>query len=246
MSFEYTPPRALLADRKILITGAGDGIGRALALGCAAHGATTLLLGRTTSKLEAVYDEIVDAGLPEPGILPVDLAQLDGDRVNALIEAIDGNYGALHGLVHNAALLGDRVPLAHYDSDTWHRLMQVNVNAVFLLTRALLAALDQAGDASIIFTSSGVGRTPRAYWGAYAVSKYALEGMATLLADELENTSGTRSNVVNPGATRTSMRAKAYPNEDPMTLPAPDAVVPLYLYLLGRDSLGTHGQRFDA
>lgn len=246
MSFEYTPPRALLADRKILITGAGDGIGRALALGCAAHGATTLLLGRTTSKLEAVYDEIVDAGLPEPGILPVDLAQLDGDRVNALIEAIDGNYGALHGLVHNAALLGDRVPLAHYDSDTWHRLMQVNVNAVFLLTRGLLPALDQAGDASIIFTSSGVGRTPRAYWGAYAVSKYALEGMATLLADELENTSGTRSNVVNPGATRTSMRAKAYPNEDPMTLPAPDAVVPLYLYLLGRDSLGTHGQRFDA
>ena len=243
---DYSAPADLLPGRNILITGAGDGIGRALAIACAEHGATTLLLGRTTAKLESVYDEIVDAGHPEPGLLPIDLAQLDAARINEVIDAVDTHYGALHGLVHNAALLGDRVPLSHYDTDTWHRLMQVNVNAVFLLTQALLPALERGNDASLSFTSSGVGQKPRAFWGAYAVSKYALEGFATLLADELENTSWTRSNIVNPGATRTSMRARAYPNEDPATLKTTSAVVPLILYLLGPDSQGIHGQRFDA
>ena len=215
-------------------------------MACARAGASTLLLGRTTSKLEAVYDEIIAAGLPKPAIVPLDLTSFESNDVNDLIEAIDTNYGALHGLVHNAALLGERVPLAHYDTVTWHQVMQVNVNAVFVLTRALLPALDRAGDASLIFTSSGVGKTPRAYWGAYSVSKYALEGMAMLLADELENVSGIRSNILNPGATRTGMRAAAYPNEDPATLKTPEAVLPYYLWLLGRDSAGVHGERFDA
>ena len=246
MPSSYTPTPDLLADRNVLISGAGDGIGKALAMACARAGASTLLLGRTTSKLEAVYDEIIAAGLPKPAIVPLDLTAFESKDVNDLIEAIDTNYGALHGLVHNAALLGERVPLAHYDTVTWHQVMQVNVNAVFVLTRALLPALDRAGDASLIFTSSGVGKTPRAYWGAYSVSKYALEGMAMLLADELENVSGIRSNILNPGATRTGMRAAAYPNEDPATLKTPEAVLPYYLWLLGRDSAGVHGQRFDA
>ena len=246
MPSNYIPTPDLLADRNVLISGAGDGIGKALAMACARAGASTLLLGRTTSKLEAVYDEIMAAGLPKPAIVPLDLAAFESTDVNDLIEAIDTNYGTLHGLVHNAALLGERVPLAHYDTVTWHQVMQVNVNAVFVLTRALLPALDRAGDASLIFTSSGVGKTPRAYWGAYSVSKYALEGMAMLLADELENVSGIRSNILNPGATRTGMRAAAYPNEDPATLKTPEAVLPYYLWLLGRDSAGVHGQRFDA
>jgi NAD(P)-dependent dehydrogenase (short-subunit alcohol dehydrogenase family) len=246
MPSNYVPTPDLLADRNVLISGAGDGIGKALAMACARAGASTLLLGRTTSKLEAVYDEIIAAGLPKPAIVPLDLTAFESNDVNDLIEAIDTNYGALHGLVHNAALLGERVPLAHYDTITWHRVMQVNVNAVFVLTRALLPALDRANDASLIFTSSGVGKTPRAYWGAYSVSKYALEGLAMLLADELENVSGIRSNILNPGATRTGMRAAAYPNEDPATLKTPEAVLPYYLWLLGRDSAGVHGQRFDA
>lgn len=246
MPADYSPAPDLLAGRNILVTGASDGIGRSLALCCAKHGARTLLLGRTTSKLEAVYDEIVAAGYPEPAIAPLNLAQFESGAINELVDAVDANYGELHGLVHNAALLGERVPLAHYDTASWNRVIQVNLNAVFVLTRALLPALNRAGDASLIFTTSGVGKTPRAYWGAYAVSKYALEGMATLLADELENVSGTRSNLLNPGATRTSMRAAAYPNEDPASLKTPDAVLPLYLYLLGADSAGVHGQRFDA
>ncbi len=240
----YNPTSNLLAGRIILVTGAGAGIGRTAALACAKHGATVLLLGRTTEKLETVYDEIVAAGHPEPGIIPMDLATVSIEQVNELVTAIESGYGRLDGLLHNAAILGDRIPVEHYPIDTWQLVMQVNLHAVFVLTRLLLPLLGQAEDARIIFTSSGVGTQPRAYRGAYSVSKYAVEGFAKLLADELEQTSKIRVNTINPGGTRTAMRAAAYPAENPASLKSADDLMPLYLYLLGPDSRGEHGKMF--
>ena len=242
----YQPGKDLLAHRVILITGAGDGIGKVTTITCAQYGATVILLGRTTEKLESVYDEIVAAGHPEPGIAPMDLARVSPDEIENLSDIINTNYGRLDGLLHNAALLGDRVPFEHYSIEQWQLVMQVNFNAVFLLSRILLPLLQKSDAGRMLFTSSGVGTTPRAYWGAYSVSKYALEGLAKLLADELEQTSKIRVNIVNPGGTRTAMRAAAYPAEDPQTQKPPEDLMPLYLYLLGPDSQKEHGKLFTS
>ena len=239
---DYTAPTALLKDKIILVTGAGDGIGRVAALTYASYGATVVLLGRTTTKLESVYDEIIASGAPEPGIAPMDLATATPDEIQKLAEVMEEQYGRLDGLLHNAAILGERVPVEHYDINTWMKVMQVNLHAVFLLTRIFMPLLRQSSSASLLFSSSGVGTTPRAYWGAYSVSKYALEGLAKLLMEELENASHIRVNILNPGGTRTSMRATAYPNEDPATLKAPEDLMPLYLYLMGNDSEHIKGE----
>ncbi len=239
---DYNAPADLLKDKIILITGAGDGIGRVAAITYANHGATVILLGRTTSKLESVYDAIVASGAPEPGIAPMDLATATPDEIQKLAEVMEEQYGRLDGLLHNAAILGERVPVEHYDINTWMKVMQVNLHAVFLLTRIFMPLLRQSSNASLLFSSSGVGATPRAYWGAYAVSKYALEGLAKLLMEELENASSVRVNILNPGGTRTSMRATAYPNEDPATLKAPEDLMSLYLYLMGNDSKHIKGE----
>ncbi len=235
-----------LSNRIVLITGAGDGIGKAMALAAAASGATVILLGRTTSKLEAVYDEIVDAGHPEPGIVPMDLLRAGVEDVTALAEVIETNYGRLDCLLHNASILGERVPFENYSLSEWEQVMQVNLSAVVLLTRLLLPLLQKSDDARLLFTSSSVGETPRAYWGAYAVSKYGMEGFAKLLAEELENTSKIRVNIINPGATRTTMRAAAYPTEDPRDLKTPADLVPLYLYLMGPEGRAEHGRTFTS
>jgi len=235
-----------LRDRIILITGAGDGIGRETALHAAANGATVILLGRTTGKLEEVFDQIVDAGHPEPGIVPMDLATAGVEEITELFDALDQNYGRLDGLLHNASILGDRVPVEQYQPVQWQSVMQVNLNATFLLTRILLPILQRSNDGRLIFTSSSVGTQPRAYWGAYAVSKYAVEGLAKLLTEELENTSTIKVSTINPGATRTRMRAEAYPTEDPRDLKSPSDLMPLYMYLLGPDSQHEQGQYFDS
>ncbi|HIG41173.1 MAG: YciK family oxidoreductase [bacterium] len=232
----YHPQPRFLDNKTILVTGAGDGIGKTAAIEYARFGATVVLLGRTVSKLEQVYDEIKALNLAEPGIAPMDLATASMDDMQELANVILDNYGKLDGLVHNAAILGDRVPFEHYDMNTWLRVMQINFNAACLLTRILLPAIQQAPEATVIFTSTGVGKIPRAYWGAYSVSKYALEGFAMLLADELENTSKISVNILNPGATRTDMRRAAYPNENPAELKSAEELMPLYLYLMSQDS----------
>lgn len=242
----YTPPADLLKDKVIMVTGAGDGIGRAVAKAYGAHGATVILAGRTVAKLEAVYDELVAAGAPEPGIAPMDLTNVTREIVEELAGVIHTNYGRLDGLLHNAALLGSRVPLEHYDVNEWMRVIQVNFNAEFLLTRLLMPLLRIAPTASLLFTTSSVGTAPRAYWGAYAVSKYAVEGFAKLLHEELENTSDIRVNLINPGGTRTPMRAAAFPVEDPMTLKTPEDITPLYLYPMGENSRAEKGQLFTS
>ncbi len=242
---EYEAGPDLLAGKAILVTGAGDGIGKTAAMSYARHGATVILLGRTVSKLENLYDEIIATGLNEPGIVPMDLATASAADIQEMSAVIEKQYGRLDGLLHNAAILGDRIPVEHYDLNQWARVMQVNFNAVVLLTQLLLPLLKVPASSSIVFTSSGVGVTPRAYWGAYSVSKYAMEGFAKLLADELENTANIRVNILNPGATRTSMRAAAYPGENPGTVKTPDELMGLYLYLMGPDSKDENGRTFS-
>ena len=241
----YSPPADLLADRVILVTGAGAGIGRALAKSFAAHGATVGLLGRTLKKLETLYDEIVAAGHPRPSIAPLDLAKAGGPEYFQLADSIREEFGHLDGIVHNAGILGHLSPIEHYDVKTWTDVMHINLTVPFVMTQTLLPLLKAANDASIVFTSSGVGRKGRAYWGAYAVSKFGTEGLSQVLADELGGTT-VRANCINPGRTRTSMRAAAYPAEDPETLPAPEEIVTTYLYLMGPDSIGVTGQSLDA
>lgn len=242
----YTAAPDLLTDRTILVTGAGDGIGRAAALAYAAHGATVILSGRTVKKLEATYDAIEAAGGAQPAIVPLDLATAGEEEAAQLAASVGSTFECLDGLLHNAGILGERRPLASASWKAWQDVMQVNVNSQFLLTRALLPLLEASPRASIIFTSSGVGRRGRAYWGAYAVSKFATEGLAQVLADELENTSDIRVNSLNPGATNTAMRRAAYPGEMPTDNPPPEAIMPAYLYLMGDDSAGITGAAFNA
>ena len=239
------PHSQTLAGRVILITGATAGIGRAIALAMAQLGATTLLLGRDVQALERLYDEIVGRDWPEPGLIPFDLAQYDAQRLDELTAAITAQYGKLHGLIHNAAILGDRVPFEHYSVTVWDRVIKTNFEAPTALTRALLPLLRIPEMSAMVFLSSSVGARPRAYWGAYAASKYALEGLAMLLSEELENTSNIRINVVNPGATRTGMRRAAYPAEDPSELRSPEALSELFTFLMAPDSGAKTGQRYQ-
>lgn len=243
--FDYTAPTDLLKDRIILVTGAGRGIGAEAARTYAAHGATVLLLGKTEKNLNAVYDEIVAAGHIEPVVIPLDLEKASQDAYNELAAMIEAEFGRLDGLLHNASILGPRTPLEQLAGENFAKVMQINVNAMFMLSSAMLPLLRLSKDASVIFTSSSVGRKGRAYWGAYAVSKFATEGLMQVMADELDDTA-IRANSLNPGATRTDMRAHAYPGENPMNNPTPAEIMPAYLYLMGSDSKGVTGQAFDA
>jgi NAD(P)-dependent dehydrogenase (short-subunit alcohol dehydrogenase family) len=235
-----------LAGRVIAITGPTRGIGNAVALACARHGADVVLVGRNVKKLEEVHGQIEALGRTESTIAPFDLEKAVASDYDTLASALLSRYGRLDGLLHNASLLGVLSPIEHYDVPTWYRVMHVNVTAAFALTQVLLPALKQSKDASVLFTSSSVGRKARAYWGAYAASKFAVEGLAQVLASELDNTTSVRVNTINPGPTRTAMRLQAYPAENPETLPAPEAITGPYLALLGPASRGVTGQAFDA
>jgi len=235
-----------LAGRVIAITGASSGIGRAVALACAKFGATVILIGRNARKLETVHGEIEAAGGPEPTIAVLDLEKALASDYDQLAAAISERFGRLDGLLHNAGLLGTLSPIEHYDVPTWCRVMHVNVTAAFALTQVLIPALKQSPDASVLFTSSSVGRRGRAYWGAYAVSKFATEGFMQILASEVENITSIRVNSLNPGRARTMMRRQAYPAEDINTLPLPETLTGPYIALLGPASRGVTGQTFDA
>lgn len=241
----YIPAPDVLRDRVILVTGAGQGIGRAASLACAAHGATVVLVGRTQARLEKVYDEIQAAGDPEPAIAVMDFRKAGGPEYLSLAEQLEGTYGRLDGLLHNAGILGQRAPIEHYDVGTWHEVLHINLTIPFVLTRTLLPLLRKAADASIVFTSSSVGRRGRAYWGAYAVSKFGIEGLSQVLADETDSSGHIRVNCINPGGTRTAMRRAAYPGEDPGALPDPAELMNPYLFLLGPASRGVTGGTFD-
>ena len=242
----YTYPADLLRDRIVLITGASDGIGRALALRSASLGAQIILHGRNVSKLEKVYDEVeAIQGAPRPSIAVMDLASANSESYTTLAQSIEQEFGRLDGLVHNAGILGERYAIEQYDAVLWQRVMHVNVTSAFALTQVFLPLLHESDDASVIFTSSGVGRTGKAFWGAYAVSKFATEGLSQVLADEHRH-GDLRSNCINPGPTRTKMRLEAYPAEDRNQLKGPEDILATYIYLLGPDSKGVTSQSFDA
>lgn len=241
----YQAPDDLLKERVILVTGASDGIGKAVALEYARVGATVILHGRDTAKLESVYDEIVEAGYPQPAILPLNLVNASPEQFKSLADTIQTELGRLDGILHNAGMISELGPIEYTGAEIWHQIMQVNLNAVYLITHACLPLLRESPSAAIITTSSGVGRKGRAFWGPYAVSKFAVEGFTQVLADELEG-SNIRVNAINPGATRTKMRAVAYPAEDKFELKTPQQITPLYLYLMGDDSGTINGQSIDA
>ena len=244
--FDYSARPDLLQGRVILVTGAGRGIGAAAAKCFAAHGATVLLLGKSEDNLNQVYDQIEAAGHAQPAVIPFNLETALPHQYDELAAQLESEFGKLDGLLHNASILGPRTPLEQLSCDNFMRVMQINVNAMFMLTQTLLPLIKLSTDASVIFTSSSVGRKGRAYWGAYAVSKFATEGLMQVLADELDGISPARANSINPGATRTDMRAHAYPGENPESNPLPEDIMPVYLYLMGPDSQGVNGQAFDA
>ncbi len=243
--WRWHAPADSLRRRTVVVTGAGSGIGAATARTLAWFGANVVLLGRSRDKLEAVFDWIESHTSSQPVIVPCDLEQLDEAAVQALAEAIQSSYGSLHGLVHNASMLGPKTPLAQYPAEDWQRVFQTNVHAPFLLNRGLLPLLEAADQAVVLHISSTVGRQGRAYWGAYAASKFALEGLSQILADETESSGSIRVYSINPGGTRTPMRRQAYPAEDPESVPPPEQHMDLYLYLLSVH-LGNSGNPLPA
>jgi NAD(P)-dependent dehydrogenase (short-subunit alcohol dehydrogenase family) len=243
---EYQAAANALAGRFIMVTGATAGIGRSAALTYAAHGATVILVGRNEERLVEVYDAIETAGGPQPVAIPFDFHCNREQDYGALAAAVAEELPRLDGLLLNASILGERRPLAQTRWATWQEVMQVNVNSQFLTVRALLPLLEAAERPSVIFTSSGVGRVGKAYWGAYAVSKFATEAMMQILANETENTSPLRVNAINPGATNTAMRRAAYPGEHPEDNPPPEAIMGTYLYLMDDASSQCTGISFDA
>jgi NAD(P)-dependent dehydrogenase (short-subunit alcohol dehydrogenase family) len=243
---DHVPAADELAGRVLAVTGASAGLGRAVALAAARHGAELILIGRNVPQLETLHDEIAAAGAPAASIAPLDLEKALARDYDALADAVEQRYGRLDGLLHSAGLLGTLTPIEHYDVPTWCRVLHVNVTAAFALTQVLLPALRKSADASVLFSASSVGRRGRAYWGAYAVSKFALEGLAQVLAGELENLTQIRVNSLNPGKARTAMRRQAYPAENPESVPLPAQLTGAYLALLGPASRGVTGQAFDA
>lgn len=241
---QYQPVESDFSGRVIMVTGATRGIGKAVATALVRMGATVILHGRRAKALDSLYEQLKELG-PEPAVAQLNLERAQGDEFQQLTSEIESRYGRLDGLLHNAGMLGDRCAIEDYDIGLWQRVLHVNLTAPFILTRCLFPLLRASDDASLVFTTSGVGNVGKAYWGAYCVSKFGTEGLAQLVATENE-TNNIRCNLINPGGTRTEMRRSAYPGENPDTLPAPEDIVAPYLWLLGRASHGVTGSRIDA
>ncbi len=237
----YQAPSNLLRDRVILVTGAGSGIGRTMSVAFATHGATVVLLSKTLPNLEGIYDEIERLGAPTPAIYPMHLEGAASRDYEELADKLEESFGRLDGVLHNAAINPYLSRIKDYDPQDWMKVMQVNANAPFFITQACLPLLLKAEDASMIFTSDSVAHKAKAYWGAYAASKFAQEGLMQTLAEELEHTA-VRVNSIDPGPTRTNMRKTIFPGDDINKIKPPETLIPLYLWLMGPDSRGTSGQ----
>ena len=233
-------------DKVILITGASDGIGKSTAIECARLGATVIIHGKTLPKLEALYDEIVNAGYAEPVIYPLDFEKMTAEDCDTLNEVIHKDFGKLDGLFNNAGWLGASSPIQQYDRKLWHRVIQINLNATVMLTQACISLLNNEDSSSIVFTLDDKNT---AYWGAYGVAKAGLRSFMEILADELEN---TRISVkgLDPGKVRTNFRTRAFPAENPTTHATPEEVAKVAAYLLSDNSIRindslAHGKVFQ-
>jgi len=226
----------------VLVTGANRGLGLAITMDLARAGATVIMLGRDLGSLEYAYDAVVDAGLKEPILYPLDLEGATPENYQELQDNLLNQFGKLDGLVHNAAILGTQMPIEQYDIKLWYSTIQINLSAPFMLTQFLIPALLKSDDARIIFLSSTVGREARAYWGAYSVSKFGIEGFAKTLSEELEKTK-ISVNTVNPGKMKTEMRRTAYPAEDSSTVPLPEEKSQAIVHLLSSSSPKINGEQ---
>lgn len=230
-----------LKNKKALVTGGGKGIGKAIANAYVKEGASVIICGRDEVTLKRSCQEIKKYG--EIEYVKADIS--DKQDVGMIAIRVRDKWDRLDILVNNASILGVRSTILEYPEDVWDEVIQINLNAQFYVTKSLLPFLLKSENGSIINISSSVGRRGKALWGAYAASKFGLEGLTQVLADELKS-SKVRVNSVNPGGTRTDMRAEAYPDEDPMTLPTPEEIVPVFLYLASDESIGVTGKEFDA
>ena len=243
---QYQPEKHLLNSRIILVTGADTDLGETVATSCAAHGATVILLGASRRKLESLYDKIEQSGAPQPALIPVNLTKANEDSYVQLTETLTNEFDRLDGLVHCDIDIGVLSPLNLYDLPTFSRVLAANVNAPYLLTRACLELLNKSDSASIVFTSSEAGRTGKPFWGAYGIACFAIEGMMQTWSAELVDDTSIRANSLVTGPIRTTLRARAYPGEDPNSLPIPDEIMGAYLFLLGPESDNVTGQALHA
>ncbi len=230
----------MLEDRVALITGASQGLGRALALAFAREGARVAMNARSEESIRPVADEAESLGA-EVLALAADVSR--SADVERLVAAVADRFGRIDVLVNNAGVLGPRVRIEDYPEDEWRRVLDANLTGLFLVTRAAIPHMPEG--ASIINLVSGVSIEGRDGWGAYSVSKFGVEGLTQILAAELEER-GIRANAVDPGGMRTDMRAAAYPEEDPMTRITPEENTDVFLYLASDESRGVTGQRLKA
>lgn len=239
---DYIPAPDLLAGRVVLVTGAGQGLGRAVALDCAAHGATVALLGRNQSKLEATYDAIVGAGGAQPALVPMDLADAGSAQFEALAQVLRRDLDHLDGIAHCASHFVPLGPLSGQSLEQWLELLRVNLAAPFALTRACLPLLSASSQASVVFAGETHGAHPAAFWGGFAVSKAGLATLAAIWAGEFERRATPRFNVLVPGPIATPMRARSHPGEDRAKLPGAQTAARAFVYLLGPDSQAVSGR----
>ncbi|MFP6776385.1 MAG: YciK family oxidoreductase [PS1 clade bacterium] len=242
ISTNYEFSEEQLKDKTILVTGANRGFGRAITIDLAKAGACVIMMGRDLASLESAYDEVVDLGFVEPILYPLDLEGASPEHYEQLQANVLDQIGSLDGLIHNAGIIGTMMPIEQYDIKIWYSTMQINVNAAFMLTQFMIPVLSKSRDARILFLSSSVGRQARAYWGAYGVSKFAIEGLSKTLAEELEKTN-IKVNSLNPGNMRTEMRRTAYPAEDSDKNPSPEQKSPAIVYLMCSESSHLNGEQ---
>jgi len=242
ISTNYSITQGELKGKVVLVTGANRGFGKAMTLDLAKAGATVIMLGRDLGSLEGAYDEVVEAGFVEPILYPLDLEGATPEHYEQLQRDILDNFGQLDGLIHNAGIIGTMMPIEQYDLKLWYSTMQINVNAPFMLTQFLIPALNKSNDARILFLSSSVGRNARAYWGAYGVSKFAIEGLSKTLSEELEKTN-IKTNSLDPRRMRTKMRQTAYPAENIENNPTPESMSPAIVYLMSEKTKTLNGEQ---
>ncbi|MEN3039307.1 MAG: SDR family oxidoreductase [Candidatus Kryptonium sp.] len=230
-----------LKDKVAIITGASRGLGKAIAQRFILEGAYIAICSKTDSIFASL--DLIKTHCSKCYVAKVDVSNYL--EVKEFVEEVYNRFGRIDILVNNAAILGERKEIFDYPIDIWENVINVNLNGVFYFTREVLKYMIPQGSGSIIMVSSSVGRKGRAKWGAYAVSKFGVEGLTQILADELKDTK-IKVNSVNPGSIATRMRKEAYPNEDRSKLKKPEDVVDIFVYLASDESDGITGMQFDA